>query len=532
MTKDATTHDNEARILVVDDEPDLRTLYELTLLREGYQVETAATLSEARDCLKSHRYDLLITDMRLPDGMGLELITELKAQSRTERAIVITAYGSAENAVEALKLGAFDYLTKPVDLKQFRTVVATAAQGRGIGTSQAASRPPAPPPHSAASRTLAGDSPAMTLVRERVTRVAASMAPVMILGESGTGKELVARAIHDASHRAPGPFVAVNCGAIPESLIEAEFFGARKGAYTGATTDREGYFSAARGGTLFLDEIGDLPIAMQAKLLRVIQERKVRPLGGVQEELVDVRVLCATHKNLSAAVDKGHFRQDLFYRLNVIEIRLPALRERREDLPTLVQVLMSRICAESGQFPAELSRDAREWLFQHPFAGNVRELENLLHRALALCNGHSIELMDLQDGQEQAPVPRELPAQPPTTGAPSGGSSVPTGNSPIETAPGLNTSTPLAPPPTAVSDGLPADLQQHLDEQERAILVRALAETRGNRTAAAAKLGLNLRQIRYRISRLNIPMGVPDPQGDLLDNETSEGTPSSTGPAA
>ncbi|HRK38713.1 MAG TPA: sigma-54 dependent transcriptional regulator [Burkholderiaceae bacterium] len=485
-----------ARILVVDDEPDLRTLYELTLLREGHQVETAANLAEARACLANGSYHLMITDMRLPDGMGLSLIQELGKQRRPERAIVVTAYGSAESAVEALKQGAFDYLTKPVDLKQFRTVVATALQtpstAAGIGAlGTAVPTTPSTLQHTAWSERLVGASAAIGTLKEKLAKVATSMAPVMILGESGSGKEVVARAIHEASHRATGPFVAVNCGAIPETLIEAEFFGARKGAYTGATTDREGYFSAARGGTLFLDEIGDLPLAMQAKLLRVIQERRVRPLGGVQEEQVDVRILCATHKDLARAVTAGEFRQDLFYRLNVIEMRLPALRERRQDLPALVSALMSRICHESGQQPVALSAEALAWLQTHPFPGNVRELENLLHRALALCNGQVIEVGDLLDLEPGSPVtasPRDTEPE-----------------SPHPDSAGL------PPAPTPRDHGLPGepptDLQRHLDEVEKSILESALRETRGNRTAAAARLGLNLRQIRYRIARLGIQVG-------------------------
>ena len=522
MIKDATGI--KADILVVDDEPDLLTLYELTLLREGHRVETAGTLAQARESLQARQFDLLITDMRLPDGMGLELLTDLTHQKRTERVVVITAYGSAENAVEALKQGAFDYLTKPVDLKQFRTIVATAVKARPnpfntvhplhtapFATKQAVS--PAALP--VALRTLVGESRAMVLVRERVVRVATSMAPVMILGESGTGKELVSRAIHDASHRAQGPFVAVNCSAIPENLIEAEFFGARKGAYTGATVDREGYFSAAKGGTLFLDEIGDLPLAMQAKLLRVIQERKVRPLGGVQEEQVDVRVLCATHKDLASAVERNLFRQDLFYRLNVIEIRLPALRERREDLPGLINVLMGRICTESGQQPVSISVEAHEWLMQHPFAGNVRELENLLHRALALCNGTTIERQDLQD--DLRPIVTLEDAMPQRSGERSVSTLLPE----VSAA----TKAPTAQSAEPVADTLPSDLQQHLDDQERAILIRALQETRGNRTAAAVLLGLNLRQIRYRIARLNIQMGGSDPQNDAQDAGPSDFMP-------
>ena len=474
MSKDKPS----ARILVLDDEPDLRTLYELTLLRAGHRVQAAGTLAEARECLQHERFELVITDMRLPDGLGLSLLQELAAQNRSERAIVITAYGSAESAVEALKHGAFDYLTKPVDLKQFRQVVATALDSArrpwtGVtatpSTGKATTSAPQEP-HDALRR-LVGSSGAMASVKERILRVAGSMAPVMVLGESGTGKELVARAIHDASHRADAPFVAVNCGAIPDTLIEAEFFGARKGAYTGATADREGYFAAARGGTLFLDEIGDLPLPMQAKLLRVIQERRVRPLGGVQEEAVDVRLLCATHKDLSQAVATGQFRQDLYYRLNVIEIHLPALRDRRDDLPLLTDALMQRICTDNNQPLCVLSPEAHQWLQQHPFVGNVRELENLLHRALALSSGQEITLADLT-GDPHATV---------------------------------------APPPDADPTGLPADLQRHLDEQERGILVRALQETRGNRTAAASLLGLNLRQMRYRISRLGISVGgLPD----------------------
>ena len=312
-----------AHILVIDDEPDLRTLYELTLLREGYRVEAAGDLTQARQLLQDRQFDAVITDMRLPDGLGLELLREMVTQQRAERCVVITAHGSAENAVEALKAGAFDYLTKPVDLKQFRSVVASAVQSAesqsqateasptpaefagsppeaGRRAPAALKRKPAPVP--SALERLVGHSASMQAVKSRIAKVAGSMAPVLIQGESGTGKELVARAVHDCSHRASGPFVAVNCGAIPENLLEAEFFGARKGAYTGSTQDRVGYFQAAQGGTLFLDEIGDLPFIMQSKLLRAIQERVVRPLGSSQEDMVDVRVLSASHKELGEEV--------------------------------------------------------------------------------------------------------------------------------------------------------------------------------------------------------------------------------------
>lgn len=482
-----------ASILVVDDEPDLRTLYELTLLREGYQVESAEDLTEARNLLKRTSFDVVITDMRLPDGLGLELLRELNTNQRTEKCIVITAYGSAENAVESLKSGAFDYLTKPVDLKQLRAAV-SAAQASQRQLPDATRNPQtsiartAPPPASGV-RSLArivGNAPSVLQIKERIEKVATSMAPVLILGESGTGKELVARAVHECSHRANGPFVAVNCGAIPENLIESEFFGARKGAFTGASQDREGYFQAAQGGTLFLDEIGDLPLAMQAKLLRVIQERRVRALGGVQEDAVDVRLVSATHRDLAALVASGDFRQDLFYRLNVIELRTPALRERREDLPALIEALLRRLCDESGAPVPSVSPAALMWLQAHELAGNVRELENLLQRALAMSQGPSLEPDDfgaLDDGDAAPQL--ALPAQPAPDAAP------------IE-----------------AGHSIPGDLQAFLDDQERLVLLKALKEADFNRTAAAARLGLNLRQMRYRIQRLGITM----PSDPALDD--------------
>ena len=485
-----------ARILVVDDEPDLRTLYELTLLREGHSVNAAADLAEAREIIAHECFDVLITDMRLPDGLGLELLRELTQAQRPEKCIVITAYGSAENAVEALKSGAFDYLTKPVDLRQLRAAVVAAQQSRrlvpattdpGIGSRPAPLTTAPPPPGGIrALARIAGSSDAMTQLKSRLAKVATSMAPVLILGESGTGKELVARAVHECSHRASGPFVAVNCGAIPDNLIEAEFFGARKGAYTGASHDREGYFQAASGGTLFLDEIGDLPLQMQAKLLRVIQERRVRPLGSVQEDAVDVRIVSATHRDLATMVRDGEFRQDLFYRLNVIELRIPALRERREDLPELLDTLMRRLSEESGRPVPELSGQAMEWLQNHELPGNVRELENLLQRALALSSGNRLEPDDF------------------------GGHPTAKASSPEMPAPVVANGTPADVPAPEEQDAIPADLQSYLDEQERQVLIRALRESDFNRTAAAQRLGLNLRQMRYRIQRLGIVMPGDD----------------------
>ncbi|MES2412530.1 MAG: sigma-54 dependent transcriptional regulator [Pseudomonadota bacterium] len=482
-----------ARILVIDDEPDLRTLYELTLLREGYRVEAAGDLAQARSQLETGQFDAVITDMRLPDGLGLELLRDIVNQQRTERCVVITAHGSAENAVEALKAGAFDYLTKPVDLKQFRNVVASAVQGSRAAAGAGAGVPPKhrndaaavvpPGAQPAVLEKLVGRSPLMQAVKSRVQKVAGSMAPVLIQGESGTGKELVARAVHGCSHRASGPFVAVNCGAIPENLLEAEFFGARKGAYTGSAQDRQGYFQAAQGGTLFLDEIGDLPIAMQSKLLRAIQERVVRPLGSAQEDTVDVRIVSATHKELGGEVGAGRFRQDLYYRLNVIVISVPPLRERREDLPQLCSALLERICRESGIGLPALTPAVLDQLKAHPFQGNVRELENILHRAVALSEGDELHIDPAVDGSAD---PAAFVA--------------------------------------AVPLAVPQNLQDYLDTQERAILCKVLQETRFNRTAAAAKLGLSLRQIRYRIARLNIAMpdgdtGV-DP-ADAIDSDTN-----------
>lgn len=476
------------RLLVVDDEPDLRTLYELTLLREGYDIETAGSVEDARLLLAEHRYSAVITDMRLPDGTGLDILKQIEAEGRPEKTIVITAYGSAENAVSALKAGAYDYLTKPVDLKQFRAVIASAlnneappgaqepVQGSRANTA-GHDAAPSEKSRTALSR-LAGNSPCMQQVRVLIDKVSRSMAPVLLWGESGTGKELVARAIHDVSNRASHPFIAVNCGAIPEQLLEAEFFGFRKGAFTGASEEREGFFQAANGGTLFLDEIGDLPLAMQSKLLRAIQERAVRAVGATQEVQVDVRIVSASHKDLQAEVHAGRFRQDLFYRLNVIQITLPALRERLEDLPLLSQRILERIAHESGMTGVpQLSLAAQSALLSHRFPGNVRELENLLHRAVALSTQHILEPEDLG----LAPPAPSLEKIEVEVAAPIHA----TGLSPAE-----------AP--------LPTDLVAHLDQIERDILVQALEKHRLNRTAAGASLGLSLRQMRYRMARLGV----------------------------
>jgi two-component system response regulator PilR (NtrC family) len=481
------------RLLVVDDEPDLRTLYELTLVREGYDVESAGTVEEAWSLLQQRGpggHQLVITDMRLPDGSGLDLLRRIDEAGRREKAIVITAYGSPENAVEALKAGAYDYLTKPVDLRQFRAVVASAlgrlpgaagapaAAANSAAATAAGARGPAQV-HPALDR-IAGTSAAMQQVRSLVERVARSMAPVLVHGESGTGKELVARAIHEVSPRGAMPFIAVNCGAIPESLLEAEFFGYRKGAFTGANEDREGIFQAAQGGTLFLDEIGDLPLLMQSKLLRVIQERAVRPLGAVAEAPVNVRIVSATHKDLGAEVQASRFRQDLYYRLNVIRIAVPPLRERIADLPAICSGVLQRIARDAGVKPVPtLAPDALQHLLRYSFPGNVRELENLLHRALALAPTQVIGLSDLG-------LPEELMHEP----------------DPVEAEPTVAAVAPVA--PAAVPAALPSDLATYLDAVEREILERALERHRYNRTAAGASLGLSLRQMRYRMARLGV----------------------------
>jgi len=479
------------KILVVDDEPDLRTLYELTLLREGYRVETAENLAQARELLQGRAFDVVITDMRLPDGLGMELIRQIRSQQRSERCVVITAYGSAENAVESLKAGAFDYLTKPVDLKQFRAVIASAVQDPAASqtkpsraaspTSGASASTPRSLSAQATLQRMVGESSSMRLVKERIAKVARSMAPVLVTGESGTGKELAANALHANSHRASHALIAVNCSAIPETLLEAEFFGTKKGSFTGASQDRPGFFQAAAGGTLFLDEIGDLPLAMQSKLLRAIQERCIRPIGSPHEEPVDVRIISATHKDLAAEVQAGRFRQDLYYRLNVIEIVIPPLRERREDLPALCQALLNRIASESGIPVPTLSPSVLDQLAGDPLLGNVRELENLLHRAIALSD---------ED---------ELRIEP--SGRPTAGFDLayaPTGPAPLDDGSSL----------------IPSDLQRHLDSQERDILIQALRETGFNRTTAAARLGISLRQMRYRIARLNIDTPNPAESSD------------------
>lgn len=469
-------------VLVVDDEADLRELLALALVRLGLDVDTAESISAARARLAAGRYALALTDMRLPDGSGLDFVRDASAAGVP--VAVITAYGSAENAVAALKSGAFDYLTKPVDLEQLRALVRSVVM-------------PAAPVRVAAApdgvvERLIGDSPAMAQVRSMIPRLARSMAPVAIYGESGTGKEVAARAIHDAGPRAGRPFIAVNCGAIPETLMEAEFFGYRKGAFTGADRDRDGFFQAAAGGTLFLDEVGELPLAMQVKLLRAIQERRVRKVGNTQEEPVDVRLISATHQDLPRRVAEGRFRQDLYYRLNVIELRMPPLRERQSDVLLLAAAILARVAERVGLPSARLSPAAAIRLAAYDFPGNVRELENVLERAVALAGDDVLMADDLMlpaRGEVDLPLDPE-----PSEDA----------SSPSDVEDALAATEPAVRAEYEMIDGVPTSLPAYLDEIERQAVLAALGRTGYNRTAAAQLLGLTFRQLRYRMQRLGL----------------------------
>ncbi|MFZ5656953.1 MAG: sigma-54-dependent transcriptional regulator [Pseudomonadota bacterium] len=455
--------------LVVDDERDIRELLVMTLGRMGLRCDTAANVTDARALLARNRYDLCLTDMRLPDGSGLEIVADINQNHPNTPVAMITAFGNVEAAVEALKAGAFDFVAKPVDLGVLRDLVKQALElherRRAAAESGIATR-------------LHGTSPAMAQLRATLTKVARSQAPVYISGESGAGKELVARTIHAEGGRASGPFVPVNCGAIPAELMESEFFGHKKGSFTGAHADKPGLFQAADGGTLFLDEVAELPLPMQVKLLRAIQEKSVRPVGANAEVKVDVRILSATHKDLAALVEEGRFRHDLYYRINVIELRVPPLRERPEDLPTLSDLILQRLASAQGRPVPRLSAEAVEALKTYAFPGNVRELENILERAMALAEGDTIQVEDLS-----LPRAAPKPAAPTTTIAPAAGAD-PRSLDPRDTA----------------TSALPS----YIEEIERAAIQHALQENRYNKTRTAAALGITFRALRYKLKKLGI----------------------------
>ncbi len=437
--------------LIVDDEPDILELLEITLARMDIDTRSAATLSEAKRLLEQHCFDLCLTDMRLPDGDGIELVREIGLHRPHLPVAVITAHGSMETAIEALKAGAFDFASKPIDLQMLRRLVQTALRLRPADAGESEREGPTTP--------LLGESAPMQRIRSLIDKLARSQAPVYISGESGTGKELAARLIHQQGPRRDGEFVAVNCGAIPQELMESEFFGHVKGSFTGAVSDHKGLFQGADGGTLFLDEVADLPLSMQVKLLRAIQEKRVRPVGGNREIPVDVRIVSATHKDLAQMVEKGEFRQDLFYRINVIQMQMPPLRERREDIPLLVDHFLERIAIRNGIAKPVLDTQAAQALRRYDYPGNIRELENILERAVALCEGNRISPEDVQ-----------LPASAPSAAPPAGD----------------------------------RPLENYLEEVERQEILKALEATRWNRTAAAKRLGMSFRQLRYRLSKLGI----------------------------
>lgn len=448
------------RALIVDDEPDIRELLSMTLEQMGLEAVTAAKLSKAKKLLENEHFDLCLTDMNMPDGNGLELVEYVQSALPQLPIAMITAYGNMDIAVEALKKGAFDFVSKPLELMRLRSMVESALKLEPAEEQHSSSK-------EVASPELIGESPAMEALKQQIRKVARSQAPIFISGESGSGKELVARAIHQLGPRANGPFVPVNCGAIPSELMESEFFGHKKGSFTGAHQDKQGLFLAANGGTLLLDEVADLPLSMQVKLLRAIQEKSIRAVGSEEEISVDIRILSATHKNLAEEVRNNQFRQDLFYRINVIELKVPSLRERTDDIPLLANKFLTQFSEEADIPPLNLSDQALEALKKHHFPGNIRELENTLERAFTLCQGTTITPEDLQ-----------LPAltqQPMATGSTSDS-----------------------------ADNMHGSIDDHLASIEKEMLVNALEKNRWNKTATAKALGISFRQMRYKLQKFGL----------------------------
>jgi two-component system response regulator PilR (NtrC family) len=454
-------------VLIVDDEPDIRELLDITLSRMGLETHCAANLGDAKSMVSDLRPDLCLTDMRLPDGNGITLVEYIQLKHPEIPVAMITAHGSVETAISALKAGAFDFISKPIELGGLRKLVNTALQLDG-DTSKL---------NDAVDHDLIGSAPAIVTLRKQISKLARGQAPVHIRGESGSGKEVVARLIHNNGPRSTGAFVAVNCGAIPPELMESELFGHVKGSFTGATQDKIGLFQAAAGGTLFLDEVADLPLLMQVKLLRAIQEKTVRPVGANSEQDTDIRLLSATHKNLSTEVEAGRFRNDLYYRINVIDVEVPSVRERSEDIPELAKALLQRIASAEGNENATLDGSAIKALSRYSFPGNVRELENILERALALSDGESISAKDLQFSANTSQLSS-------TQGIKNGGTSAKKHGWSVDEAYG--------------------DLEGYLEDIERNILSAALEESRWNKTATAKLLGVSFRSLRYRLKKLGL----------------------------
>ena len=452
-------------VLIVDDEPDIRELLDITLSRMGLQTHSAATLEEAKELVARVQPDLCLTDMRLPDGNGISLVQYIQQEFPHIPVAMITAHGSVETAISALKAGAFDFISKPVELENLRRLISSALQLQA-DTSQA---------QDALDQGMIGSAPVIQTLRQQISRLARSQAPVHIHGESGSGKEVVARLIHNNGPRATGAFVAVNCGAIPPELMESELFGHVKGSFTGASQDKVGLFQAASGGTLFLDEVADLPLAMQVKLLRAIQEKTIRPVGASEEQHTDIRLLSATHKDLANEVETGKFRQDLYYRINVIDVRVPSLRERLEDVPALTKNILTRIGTEHGTAEARLENSAVNALNNYTFPGNVRELENILERALALSEGDSITADDLQFAS--ATIRDSASSQ--------------DGNSERSNK-------------AYESHDAYGDLEGYLEDIEREMISRALEQCRWNKTETAKMLGISFRSLRYRQKKLGL----------------------------
>jgi len=464
------------KVLIVDDEPDIRELLEITLGRMSLITESATTMASAMSLLNTQRFDLCLTDMRLPDGDGLRLVEFIQRQFGHMPVAVITAHGNTETAIRALKSGAFDFVSKPVDLQKLRDLVTAAiklsAQQAILGT---------PATGLARQASVTGSSARIVELRQQISRLARSQAPIFISGESGSGKELAARSIHRESIRADAPFIAVNCGAIPAELMESELFGHAKGSFTGADKDKSGLFQAAMGGTLFLDEVADLPLHMQVKLLRVIQEKAVRPVGSQVEVPTDVRILSASHKNLAEEVARQRFRQDLYYRINVIELTVPSLRERREDIPGLTQQMLRRMSEENPSLePLSISDDAMQALCEYAFPGNIRELENILQRAVTLSENRHISSRALDMHHAGKALQNHAAEQ------------------------GLKPASALSPTTVPFSFNDTFSLEKHLEAIERTAIEQALLETRWNKTLAAKRLGMSFRSLRYRLKKLGL----------------------------